>query len=47
MLEPTRPSPLIADPEQRPATGAVAGIDLGIKDFAVTSGGQKSRAEEH
>ena len=30
-----------ADPEQLPATGAVAGIDLGIKDFAVTSGGQK------
>src|SRR5207253_4290388 len=24
-----------------PATGAVAGIDLGIKDFAVTSGGEK------
>ena len=30
-----------ADPEQLPARGAVAGIDLGIKDFAVTSGGQK------
>ena len=31
----------VADPEQLPATGAVAGIDLGIKDFAVTSGGVK------
>ena len=30
-----------AGPQQLPATGAVAGIDLGIKDFAVTSGGQK------
>ncbi len=30
-----------AEPEQLPATGAVAGIDLGIKDFAVTSGGAK------
>ena len=31
----------VADPEQLPATGAVAGVDLGIKDFAVTSGGVK------
>ena len=31
----------VAGPEQLPATGAVAGIDLGIKDFAVTSGGDK------
>jgi putative transposase len=30
-----------ADPVQLPAAGAVAGIDLGIKDFAVTSGGEK------
>ena len=30
-----------ADPGQLPATGTVAGIDLGIKDFAVTSGGEK------
>ena len=30
-----------AGPQQLPATGAVAGIDLGIKDFAVTSGGKK------
>ena len=29
------------DPEQLPATGAVAGVDLGIKDFAVTSDGEK------
>ena len=28
----------VAGPQQLPATGAVAGIDLGIKDFAVTSG---------
>ena len=31
----------VADPQQLPATGAVAGMDLGIKDFAVTSGGLK------
>ena len=31
----------VAEPEPLPATGAVAGVDLGIKDFAVTSGGQK------
>ena len=31
----------VADPEQFPATGAVVGVDLGIKDFAVTSGGEK------
>ena len=31
----------VADPGQSPATGAVVGIDLGIKDFAVTSGGEK------
>ena len=31
----------VADPEQLPATGAVAGVDLGIKDFAVTSDGVK------
>jgi putative transposase len=30
-----------ADPVQLPATGAVVGVDLGVKDFAVTSGGQK------
>jgi putative transposase len=30
-----------ADPEQLPATGAAAGVDLGIKDFAVTSDGEK------
>jgi putative transposase len=29
------------DPEQLPATGAVVGVDLGIKDFAVTSDGEK------
>ena len=31
----------VADPEQLPATGAVAGVDLGIKAFAVTSDGEK------
>jgi len=30
----------VADPDQTPATGAVVGIDLGIKDFAVTSDGE-------
>jgi len=30
-----------ADPGQSPATGAVVGVDLGIKDFAVTSDGVK------
>ncbi len=31
----------VAAPAQLPATGAVAGVDLGIKDFAVTSDGDK------
>jgi putative transposase len=31
----------VAEPAQLPATGAVAGVDLGIKDFAVTSDGVK------
>lgn len=31
----------VADPVQLPATGAVVGVDLGIKDFAVTSDGVK------
>ncbi|MCG5213770.1 transposase [Streptosporangium sp. KLBMP 9127] len=31
----------VADPGQAPATGVVVGIDLGIKDFVVTSGGLK------
>jgi putative transposase len=30
-----------ADPVQLPATGAAAGADPGVKDFAVTSGGDK------
>jgi putative transposase len=29
------------DPQQAPATGAVVGVDLGVKDFAVTSDGEK------
>jgi len=32
----------VADPVQLPATGAVVGVDLGIKDFAVTSDGEKT-----
>jgi putative transposase len=31
----------VADPAQFPATGAVVGVDLGVKDFAVTSDGEK------
>src|SRR6266576_910848 len=31
----------VADPVPLPATGAVVGVDLGIKDFAVTSNGDK------
>jgi putative transposase len=31
----------VAEPDQLPATGAVVGMDLGIKDFAVTSDGEK------
>jgi putative transposase len=31
----------VADPEQLPATGRAVGVDLGIKDFAVTSDGDK------
>jgi putative transposase len=30
-----------ANPDQAPATGAMVGVDLGIKEFAVTSGGEK------
>ena len=31
----------VPEPEQFPATGAAVGVDLGIKDFAVTSEGDK------
>jgi len=31
----------VADPVQLPATGRAVGVDLGIKDFAVTSDGEK------
>jgi putative transposase len=31
----------VPEPERLPATGAVVGVDLGIKDFAVTSDGEK------
>jgi putative transposase len=36
-----------ADPEQLPATGAAVGIDLGVKDFAATSGGEKIPNPRH
>jgi putative transposase len=35
------------DPGQLPATGAAVGVDLGIKDFAVTSDGQKIPNPRH
>src|SRR5690242_1555136 len=31
----------VADPVQLPAAGAIVGVDLGVKDFAVTSDGKK------
>src|ERR1035438_10486460 len=37
----------VADPEQLPATGTVVGVDLGIKDFAVTSDGEKIPSPRH
>ncbi len=37
----------VSDPEQLPATGAIVGIDLGIKDFAVTSEGQRIANPRH
>jgi len=36
-----------ADPEPLPATGRTVGVDLGIKDFAVTSGGNKIANPRH
>jgi putative transposase len=35
------------DPEQASATGAMVGVDLGVKDFAVTSDGKKVPAARH
>lgn len=37
----------VADPEPLPATGAVVGVDLGIKDFAVTSDGERIANPRH
>jgi putative transposase len=37
----------VADPEQLPAAGAMAGVDLGVKDFAVTSGGERIANPRH
>jgi putative transposase len=37
----------VADPQQLPATGAVVGVDLGIKDFAATSDGEKIANSRH
>jgi putative transposase len=34
-------------PEPLPAAGRVAGIDLGVKDFAVTSGGERIANPRH
>jgi putative transposase len=36
-----------ADPAPLPATGQSAGVDLGVKDFAVTSGGEKITNPKH
>ncbi|MBG0813608.1 RNA-guided endonuclease TnpB family protein [Planomonospora sp. ID82291] len=37
----------VADPEQTPATGTAVGVDLGVKDFAVTSDGEKIANPRH
>ncbi len=37
----------VPDPQQCPATGRVVGVDLGIKDFAVTSDGQRIANPRH
>lgn len=37
----------VADPVQFPATGCVVGVDLGIKDFAVTSDGERIANPRH
>ncbi len=37
----------VPDPEPLPATGQAAGIDLGLKDFAVLSGGQRIPHPRH
>ena len=37
----------VPDPEQFPATGRVVGVDLGVKDFAVTSDGQRIANPRH
>jgi putative transposase len=37
----------VADPVQLPATGRAVGIDLGIKDFAVTSDGERIANPRH
>ena len=37
----------VADPEQLPAAGHAVGVDLGIKDFAVTSDGEKIANPRH
>ncbi len=36
-----------ADPEPLPGTGRVAGVDLGVKHFAVTSGGEQIANPRH
>jgi putative transposase len=37
----------VPEPEQTPATGALVGVDLGVKDFAVTSDGERIANPKH
>ncbi|MGW4425833.1 RNA-guided endonuclease InsQ/TnpB family protein [Streptosporangium sp. NPDC004631] len=37
----------VEDPEQAPATGAAVGVDVGVRDFAVTSDGEKIANPRH
>ncbi len=37
----------VPDPDPLPATGRVTGVDLGVRDFAVTSGGQRITNPRH
>lgn len=37
----------VAEPDQPPATGAMVGVDLGVKDFAVTSDGERIANPRH
>ncbi|MFI6788399.1 RNA-guided endonuclease InsQ/TnpB family protein [Nonomuraea sp. NPDC050383] len=37
----------VEDPEPAPVTGAMVGVDVGVKDFVVTSGGEKVANPRH